>query len=788
MLNLGYLFDPRPGLLPPHDLHLQLALMALLAVGVGASLFWSSSRRQSPPMQRALLCLIALSLLLLGLMSARLLSIPFLSMRVLFYAVASVSLGGWAAYLLATAHRSGFLKRQLGVLAFAWGQDKPVVPTHVAVGLLLINAVGLILIADHLGRSYAWIAALFLLLLSPQLLHSLWVRKWLVHLETMTPLWFAYAAAAARRLCAKFLTQPLPLYDGFAYPEPVSSLLNIEAIFLASAIYVLLCQGYLLSIRANRAQQFPLYAAAALLTVSLVWSAAEYFGHRTHGVTANDPYAYTQMAVDIAQQGHPMHRFPLFPRISNLGISWWPVVHYGYQVRVPPLRGDGSSASDFPPGWPVLLSTGYLLLGESGLYLTNPMMGLLSLAALVALVAEILHDRPWGQRLLGGAFAAFALATSYEQVDRLLVPMADASAQLFTTLTLFCILRGMRRKHRLYAILGGLCFGWAYFIRHTQLVLVLCVPIAVLVLSRDRLSAKQRCTFVGLFGLCAFLVAIPDLLYHQFVFGHFLTPESTELDLFSVRHIPSTARLIWERLLSGNEFGFLLPLIVYGAYRMFRERTGEFLVLVTAVVAILLVHLPYAALRLRDLLSLFPLLLAWAAYGVVALWRQLPLQTKNVSYGRYAQGMVIVLVLVLLPAFRTWPILPRPRGEYRASFGYMSAEERRAFDLLAQLTQEGSVIGSSLNGGPIDLYSGRQSFRPAFWSEEELEVFLNEMFGEATAVYILDDGEMLKPSLQHAEAHHDVVGLVRLAVPIFGNPEHVSGVLYQVRPRSEVSQ
>lgn len=67
-------------------------------------------------------------------------------------------------------------------------------------------------------------------------------------------------------------------------------------------------------------------------------------------------------------------------------------------------------------------------------------------------------------------------------------------------------------------------------------------------------------------------------------------------------------------------------------------------------------------------------------------------------------------------------------------------------------------------------------------------MFLNEMFGEGTAVYILDDGEMLKPSLQHAEAHHDVVGLVRLAVPIFGNPDRVSGILYQVRPRSEVSQ
>lgn len=221
---------------------------------------------------------------------------------------------------------------------------------------------------------------------------------------------------------------------------------------------------------------------------------------------------------------------------------------------------------------------------------------------------------------------------------------------------------------------------------------------------------------------------------------------------------------------------------------MCKERTGQFLVLMSAVVAILFVHLPYAALRLRDLLSLFPLLLVWAAYGVVALWKKVPFQMKGISYRRYALGVVIVLILLLFPVFRAWPILPRPRGEYRASFGYVSAEQRRAFGLLEQYTEEGSAIGSSLNGGPINLYAGRQAFRPAFWTERELDVFLDEMFSEGTTVYILDDGEMLKPTLQHAEAHHCLIDLVRLDVPFFGDPERVSGVLFQVKPRSEVSK
>jgi len=651
----------------------------------------------------------------------------------------------------------------------------------------------LILLAGHFARyfehSYFWMIGLFLLLLSPQLLYCLWVRKWAIYLEALTPLWFAYLVAIARRLCGKLLSQPLPLYDRFAYPDLLASLLNIEAISLACVIFVLLCQGYLLFLKANRLGRYLLYVGACFLSFVFIWAGAVYFLHRTDGVTANDPYAYAQMAVDIAHHGHPLHRFGLFPRISTLGISWWPAVHYGYQVRVPPLRGDGTTATDWPAGWPVILSLGYLLLGEEGLYVSSPIIALLCLAGVVALVAELLHDRPWGERLLGGTLAAFALATSYEQIDRLLVPMADASAQLFTILTLFFILRATRGKHRFYAILGGLCFGWAYFIRHTQLVLGLCGVVTVLTLGRRRLSRREQWEFISLFGLASFVVAIPDLLYHQFVFGHFLTPESTELELFNLANVPATAALMWERFLSGNEFGYLSLLILYGAYRMYMERRGQFLALLTAVLGILLVHLPYKALRLRDLLSLFPLLLAWGAYGTVDLWRRVPLRGERVSYWRHALSVAILLALLFLPALRTWPILPRPWSSYpRASFGYVSSEERRAFGLLAEHTLEGSVVGSSLNGGPIDLYAGREAFRPAFWTEEELDVFLNEMFREGRAVYILDDGEALKPSLEHAEAHYEVVPLLRFSVPTFGNPEHISSVLYQVKPPSEVPE
>jgi hypothetical protein len=785
LLNLPYLFDPRPGPLSPHDLQLHLTLMALYATGLGVTIYWGFSSRRSALVRCCAMAQLMLSSVALGLMTSRLLAIPYLSTRIYLYGAIAISAVGWTAFAARYAHRTGLLARNLALLTLSWKGQEPPTPLRAIAVLMPIHLVGLMFLTVHFGRSYPMMIGLFLLLLSPQLVLSALTRKWSIHLETLTPLWFTYLAALARRSFAELVVQPLPLHDGFVYPEPVSVLLGVEAILFASVLYVLLCQGYLLLLRRGSADRYLMCVALTLVIVVSVWAGIAYFRHHTHGVTANDPYAYAQMAVDLAKHGNPMHHFTLFPRVSHLGISWWPVVHYGYQVRMPPLRPDGYTATDWPPGWPAILAAGYFVLGEQGLYLVNPLIGLLSLGALVALLAELMHDRTWGERLLGGSFAALCLATSYEHIDRLMVPMADASASLFTMLTLLLLLRGTRGRHRLYAALAGFCFGWAYLIRHTQLALGLCALVALLSLGRHRLSIRQRWEFACLLGLTAFLVAIPDLLYHQLVFGHFLTPESTELGLFSLAHVPATARLMWQRACSGNEFGFLIPLLVWGAYRMYVERRGEFLVLLTAVLAVLAVHLPYAALRLRDLLSLFPILLAWVGYGVADLWNRIPAGSTPRRYRRQTLGLLILLALLLLPIFRSWPILPRAWGTYRASFGYVSAAEREGFEEVEQNTVQPCVVGSSMNGGPIDLYSGREAFRPEFWTEEELDLFLGHVFQEGTRVYILDDGEALGPTLDHARAHYVLTPRASVEVPVFGDPSRISSMIYEVLPPSE---
>jgi hypothetical protein len=56
------------------------------------------------------------------------------------------------------------------------------------------------------------------------------------------------------------------------------------------------------------------------------------------------------------------------------------------------------------------------------------------------------------------------------------------------------------------------------------------------------------------------------------------------------------------------------------------------------------------------------------------------------------------------------------------------------------------------------------------------------MFQEGTNVYLLDDGEALQASLEHAEAYYRVEWRAYLRVPVFGDPEHISSALYQIEP------
>ncbi len=772
MLNLRYLFDPRPAPLSPQSIYLHLALVAFFSLGLGFSIYgwrrrlWPGGIEWPFHVQGPLS---ALGLLLIG---ARLLSLPYLSARIWLLGTLLVSIGGWATGLCFIAHRRGLLERQLRLLLFAWSGEERPLPLAYQAAFLVVHLLGLALLATHYGRSYLWALNLFLLLASPMMIYSFISRRWALYLEALTPLFFLYLVVAFHRLFSNLLAIPDHLSGGFTYPYFVNVAFNSTAALVGSAAYAFLCQLYL--VKRGVRDSFLTLAGAILLVLTFFWAGAEYIGHRTRGVTGSDPYVYAQMAVDLARHGTPWHLFPLFPKVSGLGIAWWPLVHAGYHL---PHDGLGHAASVWPVGHSALLAIGYLLWGEEGLYITTPVIGLLSLVALCLLIAEVLHDESRGERLLAGALAAFILATSWEQVDRLLVPMADVTAQLFTILAMLFTLRAMRGNHRLYALLAGLSFGGAYWVRHTQLVVGLSVLLAVALLGRER-SRKERGEFLLLFGLVSFVVAFPDLLYHRLSFGNFLTPESEELALFSFSHIATTGPRLGRDLFRANEFGYLFPFLLYGAYQMYCQKRGLFLVLGSWILVLVLSHLPYAALRLRDLLSIFPALIAFTVYGMISLWKVATSQA-GASLLRGFLASLAILSLLLLPAYRTRITLARPFASSEATFGFVREEERRAFDQLAAYTSPGSVIGTSLNGGPIDLFAGREAFRPKSWTAAELEVFLEAMWEEGEEVYILDDSPELASTLSHLSTRYGLRPIVRLDLPLFGS-ERATGYLYRV--------
>jgi hypothetical protein len=92
----------------------------------------------------------------------------------------------------------------------------------------------------------------------------------------------------------------------------------------------------------------------------------------------------------------------------------------------------------------------------------------------------------------------------------MLVPMADAAAQLWTVLTLWLALRASRSGQPVaLGALTGICFGMAYLVRHPQLPLAAGVVAAAWLLWRDK-GRRPAAAFLVAFGLSAAAGALPD--------------------------------------------------------------------------------------------------------------------------------------------------------------------------------------------------------------------------------------------------------------------------------------
>lgn len=616
---------------------------------------------------------------------------------------------------------------------------------------VLVHLVGLAIFWRLRQQPLGFAALTLALLLVVPLFNTLKTRRALA-VETLAPLFCLYSIIAARWLYIRVLGGDVPGYFDYNAPDLRATLLRLEPWAICALGYTLAIQMRYLADQAW--QRVASVLAPILMIVVFAWANLLYVGQRTHGVTGTDPYAYAQMGVDLALRGTPLHRFTLFPSIAPPNIAWSPLVHLGYHIPI-------SSSGDAPTVWPIggsfAFALAYRLAGETGLYLVNPLASLLLLVATGWLAWELFRDAT--DRMWIAALGIAILATSHTLFDWATVPMVDSQAALFSVLAIGLALRFARQPRLVWAMSSGLALGAAYFVRHTQLLIV---PAVGVLLWMNHAPRGWRARALVVAGLAALLVALPDLWYHQTVFGGWLTPESRELSLFSLAAIGGTVNGLGTGLLAAREFGWLLPFLLYGAYRLARQRV-EFAALALWVLILVAFHLLYPALRLRDLLPEFPPLVIIAAYGGVAFVRALLSDARSWRQLAAATGLSATLFLLLM---RVWNVLPIPFGEPQNSYGYLTAAQRAAFDQIAALTPPRAVIGATMNTGALDLYAQRETFIPDMWSPQEQSIFLAAMFREGRAVYLLDDGAGMTIMRHHLEARYELRRVAVLDVPI----------------------
>ena len=113
------------------------------------------------------------------------------------------------------------------------------------------------------------------------------------------------------------------------------------------------------------------WSLAGLLALTLTWTAVVHLGKRTHGATQGE------RSLRLRPDGcgprrtwhFSLHRISLFEEVMPLEIAWAPLQPVGYHI---PRNALGESPSVWATGASALLATGYVLLGEEGLYLTTP--------------------------------------------------------------------------------------------------------------------------------------------------------------------------------------------------------------------------------------------------------------------------------------------------------------------------------------------------------------------------------------------------------------------------------
>jgi hypothetical protein len=461
-----------------------------------------------------------------------------------------------------------------------------------------------------------------------------------------------------------------------------------------------------------------------LLGALSAWYGATTARHLTHGAGGSDPFAYLQMTADIVEHGTAEHLFPLAAVARGAGVPVWPVVPVGY---LPPALD--RAATVWPPWWSAMLAPLYAVGGEP-LALWGAPLCLLAAGWLTWRLARIVIPEP---HVWPAVLAVGLVLTSFEAVTRSLVPMADAAATALGLALLVGLVRARRTDALGWSVMAGAAWGLTYDVRHPQILLGMAALPALLA---SPWPWGRRLAHIALFGGAALLLATPDLVYHARVLSSPWATESGEWALISWRHIGGTLRALGAGdALRRNEWGYLWPLVLVGVWKQLRLRDERWLaaVLWAGFGPVLLFHLFYQALRLRDLLPLFPWLALLAARGVAALWTW----ARRSRVRRWAA--VVALAMTLSARAAHTLTLPWVAGV--SVFGHMTVEQRAAFAALDEALPDGAVVATGLSSGAVERYARHLALRPAAWTKDEWRRFASALVGEGYALYALDDGE-----------------------------------------------
>jgi hypothetical protein len=671
-----------------------------------------------------------------------------LSARIWGLSAAALALAWPALYRLAQRPCHPWLQPVAGGLAAALAPGDPAPSWRWRGAWLLLHVAGLLLLILT-GGIGAWLP----LGAVACLVATATVRSG-PRAEVLAPLLVAYGASLLSLVVEGIVGVDIARYRAFAHPDPWSIWFDGRTPVAIAAAWVLATT--LAYLWRARPRPGPLLAGAG--AVALGWWAALYGRHLSHGATASDPFCYLQMAADLATKGTPRHFFPLAGVAHAARVPVWPVAPVGYH---PPL--DGWSATVWPAGWSALLAPLYRLGGEA-LALWGAPLFLVAAAWLAYRLTRLAlaHLAPQ-EALPGSLLAAGVMLTSYEAVTRSLVPMADAAVAALSAGALLTLLLARRSDRLGWSVAGGLALALAYHVRHPQLPLALAALPAYLMAPWPR---RRRVQHLLVFAAAALVAALPDLAYHARAFGSPWVTESPEWFLLGPRYIGAAWARLWEDgLWRRNELGYLWPLVLLGVAAQARSRReqSDAWILLAGFAGVLLLHLCYAALRLRDLIGLFPWLALWTGRGAAALWGW----ARQGAQPTARRAAVLLLLLALLAA-RSMATLGLPLRPHVETFGYLSAEQRAGFEQLAALLPPQAVVGASLNAGAISRYSGRETVRPAVWTPDEFDRFVAALAATGRPLYLVADGEEIAAWLPTVAARYALTCQGSVALPLYG--------------------